>query len=295
MRIFHLTFTASWLLTAGLALAQMPGAAEQAKARWKDGAAALARGDAEGARTAFKQAYDLFPDPELAQGLGEIEFRTGHFADAARHLTKALENRELPADERRTSTKSLQKALTKVAQLYIDVNPSGADLRIDGEPITVTRDAAWLLDAGPHTIVARKEGYLDATQDVTATAGRELRTALTLSHELNQEIVKPAAATTKDAPKPPLPAAPDPSNAPPVRFFIAEGIIGLGAVGAGTYFAAKPDTEKNDRTVGATLIGCGAFVLVGTFVLWLATKPSALPSSSAQAVSVDIPRLRVTF
>jgi|SRR5713101_4158403 len=96
MRFFQLAcLSASWLLIAELVLAQAPGAADQAKARWKDGTAALARGDTERARAAFKEAYDLLPDAELAQGLGEIEFRTGHFADAARHLTKALENRQL--------------------------------------------------------------------------------------------------------------------------------------------------------------------------------------------------------
>src|SRR5438445_7893010 len=139
MRFFHVMLSVSWLLTAGLVLAQVPGSADQAKARWNEGTAALARGDTEGARVAFKEAYDLLPDAELAQGLGEIEFRTGHFADAARHLTKALENRRLSVDERKATTKSLQKALTKVVQLYVDVNPSSAEIRIDSETVALAR------------------------------------------------------------------------------------------------------------------------------------------------------------
>jgi hypothetical protein len=83
------------------------------------------------------------------------------------------------------------------------------------------------------------------------------------------------------------------SNAPPTRFFIAEGVTGFGALGAGTYFAVKPDPASNDRIVGATLIGCGAFVVVGTFIIWLATRPSKPPP--AQAVGIDVPQLRVTF
>jgi hypothetical protein len=301
MRLSPITISAAWLLTAGLVLAQPPDAAEQAKARWKEGASALARGDAEGARVAFKQAYDLMPDAELAQSLGEAEFRTGHFDDAARHLTKALENRQLSPDERRMSTRSLQKALTKVGQLFVEVNVPGAELRIDGRAVTVTlplRDAPWYLNTGAHTITVRKDGFLDATQNVIATPGQEIRASLTLSPELNEELFKPPPL---DAPKDTAPkavpvAAPDPGNPPPPAFFIGEGAIALAAIGSGAYFALKPGSDSTDKTVAAALIASGAFVAVAALVISLATPPLNPPSSlRPRAVRRDIPRLRVTF
>lgn len=284
------------LLSAELACAE-PDPSERAKARWKEGAAALAKGDLDSARAAFKDAYELVPDPELAQSLGEVEFRTGHFADAARHLTKALDGKSLSAEERRASSASLKKALAKVSPLFIDVNVGGGELRIDGQVVPAMlpiKEAPWFLDSGAHLIAVRKEGFLEATQHVTATPGQEIRVTLTLSPELAQELFQPSPITPKDtAPKAPAPP-PDPGNPPPVRWLIAEEAIGAVAIGGGVYFLVKPEPSNNDKTMGGALIGMGGFIAAGSLVLYLAMQPRS-PSPPPNQVTLDVPRLRVTF
>jgi len=83
---------------------------------------------------------------------------------------------------------------------------------------------------------------------------------------------------------------------PPAPFFIGEGTIALAAIGSGAYFALKSGADSTDKSVAAGLIASGAFVAVATIVIALATPPSK-PAISLrpQAVSLDIPRLRVRF
>jgi tetratricopeptide (TPR) repeat protein len=296
MRCSFISVLAVCLLSAELAGAEPDP--ERAKARWKEGAAALTKGDLESARAAFREAYELVPDAELAQSLGEVEFRTGHFADAARHLTKALESKQLSAEERRTSSASLKKALAKVSPLFLEVNVGGAQLHIDGQLVPVTlpiKEAPWLLDSGAHVLTVRKDGFLDATQNVTAMAGQEIRASLTLSPELNQELFAPTLPPKDAAPKPAPAPPPDPSNPPPpLRWLIAEEAIGAVGMGAGAYFLLKPDATNNDKTMGGALIGVGGFIAAGSLVLYFALRPAS-PSPPSNQVTLDLPRLRLTF
>ena len=292
MRLRGVALAVSLMTSAAVRLAtaqtaqttQTTAPADQAKSKWQEGASALARGDAEAARKAFKQAYELLPSPELAQGLGEVEFRTGHYADAVRHLTNSLESQKLSAEERKSTNRSLQKALAKVASLFIEVNVTSAELIVDGEQVGAVprRNVPWYLDAGVHSITIHKDHFIDAIQQVNATEGESSHLSFTLSSELAGVSVLPpmVSPSPKDIPQSaPIPPTSEPEvkgePPPPPRFFIAESSIALACIGTGLYFELKPDQNNNDKALGAGFLGSGGLVAVGTFVLWLATRPSS--------------------
>jgi hypothetical protein len=261
-------------------------AAEQARAMWKAGARALASGEIENARIAFKQAYDLVPDPELAQSLGEVEFRTGHFADAARHLTRALESKELSADERKVSTSSLEKARTKVGQLFVDANVNAAELRVDGETVGVVlpMKTPWYLDPGPHTVTVHKDRFVDATREVKIEAGNSVRLSFTLSAELREDPL-PAPELPKRSqppPAPPPPPAPAPNPPPPI-WFAMEGGGALAALGSGAYFALQPNASAAERSIAGGFLMGGGIVAATTLVIWVVTRPATPPSGTPAA------------
>src|SRR5262249_55614818 len=79
-------------------------ALRQANVKWQEGIAAVSRGDLETARAAFQKAYEIVPDPAVLQNLGEVEFETNRFADAARHFSLFLNSSRAGTAEQRHDT-----------------------------------------------------------------------------------------------------------------------------------------------------------------------------------------------
>src|SRR5689334_6911414 len=61
-----------------------------ARRRFQEGVAAVDAGNYEAARLAFQQAYAIKPHPSVLRNLGQAELRTGHYLEAARHLSTFL-------------------------------------------------------------------------------------------------------------------------------------------------------------------------------------------------------------
>jgi hypothetical protein len=203
---------AIWFGSVGSVLAE-PADPAVARTRWNEGARALASGDLEGARLAFQAAYDVLPNLELAQSLGEVEYRTRHFADAVRHLTMALDSRKLSREERKLSKKSLQKALAQVGMLVVQVNVEGADVLIDNELIgrSPLGQSPWYIDFGAHQVTVHKDAYADLTQKAELAPGETVRLSFTLS-PLPQEprdAIREAPATATPEPARSESTAPD--------------------------------------------------------------------------------------
>lgn len=184
--------------------------ADLARARWNDGAAALAKGDLQSAMAAFHAAYDTLPDPEFAQSLGVVEYRTHHYADAARHLQIAIDCPALTREERRWSKKSLQTAVEHVGTLVVDADPSGVDVLVDGELIgrTPLPLQGWWLDVGGHIVSVRKTGYTDSSHTSEIAAGETVRLSFRLER-LAEHAPAPVAysatmaISSMSAPSPP--------------------------------------------------------------------------------------------
>lgn len=105
-----------------------------ARKRFQEGVAAADARNYEAARLAFQQAYALKPHPSVLRNLGQAELKTGHYLDAARHLSTFIRDTTFgTANERESAKKSLAEAETKIGKLLLEVDVMGAEIAVDGE------------------------------------------------------------------------------------------------------------------------------------------------------------------
>jgi len=198
MRWFQVCLPVSLVsICARSAFAQPSTLVEMAHARWNHGAQAFAKEDLQSALADFQAAYKSLPHPGLAQSLGVVEFLTHHYADAARHLTLALEKAKLPAEKRRVAKKYLEKALERVGTIVLDVDLAGADISIDGELVgrSPFPPEGWWLDEGEHVLTVHRDGYAEYTHTSAISAGQSVRLSLAL-----EPLVESQAATLASSP-----------------------------------------------------------------------------------------------
>jgi hypothetical protein len=155
--------------------APTPEEVQQAQARWSEGKAFFDAGNFEAARVAFKQAYTVFPHPVFLQNLGEAELRSGRNVEAARHFEAFLRtSSSVSGAQRDLARKSLKKAAEKLGSLVVDTNAVDAEIRVDDEVVgrSPLGGLEWYVEPGKHVVVARKEGFLDGTEQVFVPVGR---------------------------------------------------------------------------------------------------------------------------
>jgi len=157
---FALTIALAWTL---------PSAAEPAteqvkvaRKRFQEGVAAADARNYEAARVAFQQAYALKPHPSVLRNLGQAELKTGHYLDAARHLSTFIRDTTFgtPA-ERESAKKSLAEAETKIGRLLLEVDVAGAEIAVDGEMSgrsPLGADPIYV-EPGQRVVRVQKDGY----------------------------------------------------------------------------------------------------------------------------------------
>jgi hypothetical protein len=171
------------LLCAASAFAEPPSEVlKTARKRFQEGVAAVDAGNYEAARVAFQQAYALKPHPSALRNLGQAELRTGHYLEAARHLSRFLRETTFgSAAERDVVIKSLAQAEAEVAKVVVEVDVVGADITLDGELLgrSPTREPFYA-EAGERMIRIKKDGYEPYVKSQVLQAGRttQLRIAL---------------------------------------------------------------------------------------------------------------------
>lgn len=195
---------AASLLIGGVAAADPVHEGDQARlrGRWADAAAAYAEALAESERSGL-------PEEKRAAILGELgasEVALGRYRDGAEHLHRALAHTEsLTSAQQARYRAARRKAAAEVATLVIGVDPSDAELLLDGRPIAERRSSHVLfVEPGQHTLRARLPGFTDAQIRHDAQKGSRSVVALRL-------VEIPRRAPTLPASKP---AAPDRRPAP---------------------------------------------------------------------------------
>lgn len=278
----------SMVALPSLAAAQPVGEdVRAARKRFQEGVAAWDAGKFEAARVAFQQAYALKLLPPVLRNLGEAELKTGHYVEAARHLSSFLRDEKAGSPkERQAASASLATAEAKVARLELDVTVAEAEVTVDGDPVgrTPLPREPWYVAPGDHMVRAHKDGYTDATSVVSTEAGQLTRVSLTLvaADAAPSSAPAPAPATASaaapaSAPEPaPVPAlaAPPPSDAPaPLEahatstrtvVLVAGAALTVVAAGTGVVFAMKASSADGDasdlraRSIAAYgVAGCG--------------------------------------
>jgi hypothetical protein len=186
------------------------------------------------ARALFAQAHALNPNARTLRVLGMTEFELRHYPQSLEHLRAALASTVHPLDaDLRARTQELEKrALSFVGQVFLDVQPSTAEVLVDDAVMPPTAAGTLLLQAGEHTLEVRAATYRAQRRNLDIKGGEDLKLQIALSRELF-----PATTVAK------TPAQPSatPLYASPWLW------TGVGVVLAGTatalLFALRPDSK----------------------------------------------------
>lgn len=120
----------------------------------------------------LREAFSLQQRADIAAELGHSELTVGRYAEAANHLAFAVARLGSSDPLRERSASGLTAARTKVATVYVTLDPSNAQLTVDdGPPLRLGKDEPVHLTPGPHKLVASLQGHESATSDYEATAG----------------------------------------------------------------------------------------------------------------------------
>jgi len=257
--LLALAVTASLSLVATTGEAQPATAAppttaqptpDQARAdahkRLGEGLDRYGRGDYDGARIAFEQAYAVLASVDLLYNLSRAEVKSGHALEALVHIRQILRDPKATADDHTKAARLLDDANHITAHVAIEA-PAGAELVIDhvpsgeapvNEPFDVT--------PGKHVCEARANGT-SRVIEVTASVGDVVTARFALDA---------ARAPTVSAP------VPVPVAGPPLLVVVQP----QGDTSEPGDHVALRRHESNARVVVPLVIGAAAVVAVGVGV-----------------------------
>jgi hypothetical protein len=159
-RILGIALVLTWALPS--AAEPAPEQIKVARKRFQEGVAAADARNYEAARVAFQQAYALKPHPSVLRNLGQAELKTGHYLDAARHLSTFIRDTTFGTTaERESAKKSLAEAETKIGRLLLEVDVPGAEIAVDGElsgRSPLGADPIYV-EPGQRVVRVQKDGY----------------------------------------------------------------------------------------------------------------------------------------
>ena len=107
-----------------------------------------------------------------------------------------------------------------LSTLVIDSVPSGASLKLNGEPQGETPQTLSGLKAGPYTLTLSKDGYHSTERKETVKPGEKLKVDLVLNGIVQQPVRRPASRPVRTPPRyspPARPVASPPRYNPPPR------------------------------------------------------------------------------
>jgi hypothetical protein len=266
-KVLALVTVASLVLTAqarpagATAPAQPPPTADQARAdaekRLDEGLQRYAKGDFEGARLAFAQAYAVLTSIDLLYNLMRAEVKSGHPLEALVHIHQLLRDPKATTEDRAKAERLLEEANRATGHVAIEA-PDGAEIVLDDVPSgEAPIKEAYDVTPGKHTVAAKGSGSsrvvtvdAPAGQIVTARFALEVGRAPTVSGPVPVPGAAPMVATPQHA----EPAQDQPpferhreSNARIVAPLVI-GALGVVALGVGVGMGVASQGQQSDAT-----------------------------------------------
>lgn len=291
----------SALLLASLLLAAPLAAHAQgdADARFQEGVALVKKGDYEGARQKFADAYAKEPTLKTLLNLGLAENKAGRKLEALSHLRKYI--RDPKADAQRVAAlekEVLPALLRETGHLKLDA-PKAAVLKIDGRTVENSPDELDV-EPGKHHVEAR-DGDRVASADADALAGQTVTVRLDFAGSSTPPFVgtsTPAPVTTTSAPpggsaepgsEPPKA---DAADGPGAARIVAVAALGVGALASfGVAFAFHgASTSAEDRVNGYRAqygdSACGGAATAAPCADWRDSKNRAQSDATLSTVFI---------
>ena len=218
-------------------------------------------GHYERAAEIYARACTLTPTPRCLRSLARQQLRIGHPVDALATFRRELAHPSLAADvtpdkialDRRDSA----DAYAQTGHLEVHA-PDGAELLVDGQPLSGPVPADHVVDVmpGTHKVAARQGDTVVARADVTIDKGARLVVDLQPHPSPDQT---PAVQTPVEPPPPSL-QQPDTTALPPPSWWstphtigVIAGTAGVASIIAGGLFTAA---SRSANSTGQSLRPC---------------------------------------
>jgi hypothetical protein len=232
-----------------------------------------AKAEYERALAAYAKAFELVPNPKIYYPMAIAEEKLEKWLEVATHLRTFLAQApDADAKMRADAEKRLDNAKLNIGVLALAIQPEGATVAIDGNPVGTSPLAEPLfLAPGEFSLSITADGYKPMEQKVTIEAGSESERTFELE----------SAAVIIDTPRPPppppeIPMPPRPSKTmlfvaggATIAFFAGATTTGILAVGkSGTWHddgandAAREDARQSGKSLALLTDG----LVLGTIV-----------------------------
>ena len=190
------------LLAIPLALATVSGRAadEETTARVRELAAQAVQrydaGDFREALSLYFEAHALLPAPSLSFMTARCHEALGDLAGAVAVLQRALTESPDPGLRGRVEQKLADlRARLGTGRLVLLVDPSGAEVLVDGEGIGTAPLPPIELTPGTHVVTVRHDGLLDERHEILVEGGAEATLRVVLKNLCRLELaIEPAGA-----------------------------------------------------------------------------------------------------
>ncbi len=234
---------------------------KKARELWYRGVDAFRNGRYEEARQAFAECYALMPKSDVLRNLSISELQSGHYVDAARHLTLLLSSTDLPENVREEATRRLQQAEAQVGKLNVNVDVPGATLNIDGVAVARTPlDGPWYIEPGQHEIVISKADYPRDAREIYALAGVAIPVNVSLEELRREQERDLQAASLMGTREGETPRDRGIGTAATITLVSTGTVAVLGLIG-GLYFTSSANEHEDNAEALTALLGpsgCGA-------------------------------------
>jgi tetratricopeptide (TPR) repeat protein len=295
------------------------GDKKEALRRLADGDRKLQRGDKLAARGKIEQAFaqfeaalvdyqaafEAYSDPQIYFPIAQAEQRLGRFVDALQHYQDLLSDSKALSPQLRTQVQArLDEVRKNLAALVLEIEPSGADVVIDGKPAGRSpMSQPIFIEPGQHSYEISRSGYRTEEGKVDLMPGKELRRRVRLDKKT--EVVRRPAR--RPLPRPVV-AVEGPSSVPvwigvgvTSALVIGGTVTGIGAASKHSQYedaSLSFETREAARTDGKRLaritdIALGGAIVTGAATAWYYFAVYRPRASEAEEVAAQREALRV--
>ena len=200
----------------------------------------------EAARDCYRKSWDIKHHYTIAANIADVEMKMGHYAEAAAYLKYVLAN--LPENkpaERKVAELQLLECRNHLTVVRVATDVTDATVLVDGRNVgqTPLREDV-LLEPGRHVISVTKQGYGEATKELSAE-GSNVELTLTLEKASATPVLQPLPTPVSAVPKAPTTPVSSDSNAYRSGSYLGL-VVGAAGVGVGTFFLLKAHSRQSD-------------------------------------------------
>jgi hypothetical protein len=261
------------------------------------------------AKVFFQEAHGRKPSARTLRGIGLACYESRNYVEAIDFLQQSLVSpvQPLTAEMRAAATHLIEQSRQFVMRAQIELDPSFADLRVDGKPPRFDSDGWAMLDPGEHELSVSAPGFNPLRRRVNTEGGSQRTIHLVMTPVTPKPVVAdlepaPLAATSEVEPA-------DRESGSVLPWLVIGGSVAVAATGGvllglgladkaavesareGGSWATKQDAAQRSvplQTAGGIMLGVGLAGL-GAGLVW------QLADSDSQERAVQVGAGSVTY